>query len=168
MEVLEAIRTRRSIRKYKSEPVPEEELEKILDAGRWAPSASNSQPWKFIVLRDAEMRESVAQLLPVGKFLAGAPVGIAIVSDRRESPRSVEDGSLATYSMLLAAHSLGLGACWLAPSFNEGKLKELLGIPESKTLIMGIAIGYPAPEALANTCPRNREPLTSFTQWHGF
>lgn len=143
MEVLEAIRTRRSIRKYKRDPVPEEELEKILDAGRWAPSASNSQPWNFIVLSDSKVRESVAQLLPVGKFLAGAPLGIAVVSDPRLSSRAVEDGSLATYGMLLAAHALGLGACWLAPSFNEGKLKEMLGIPQEARLISVISVGYP-------------------------
>lgn len=158
MEVLEAIRTRRSIRKYKSKPVPEEELVKILDAGRWAPSASNSQPWKFIVLRDAKVRENVAQLLPVGKFLAEAPLGIAVVSDRRESPRAVEDGSLATYSMLLAAHSLGLGACWLAPSFNENELKELLGIPQEARLISVISVGYPD-----EACSMTRKELEDIT-----
>ncbi len=164
MEILEPIRTRRSIRKYKSEPVPEGELEKILNAGRWAPSASNSQPWKFIVLRDAEVRESVAQLLPLGKFLAGAPLGIAIVSDRRESPRTVEDGSLATYSMLLAAHSLGLGTCWLAPSVNEGKLKELLGIPEEARLISVISVGYPDE---ARTMTRKELEDITFTNRYG-
>jgi len=143
MEVLEAIKTRRSIRKYKKAPVPEEELEKILDAGRWAPSANNSQPWQFIVLSDSEVRERVAKLLPRGKFLAQAPLGIAIVADPRVSPRPVEDGSLATYSMLLAAHSLGLGGCWLAPSVNEEKVKEMLGIPKEERLISVISIGYP-------------------------
>ena len=158
MEVLEAIRTRRSIRKYKRAPVPAEELEKILDAGRWVPSANNSQPWKFIVLSDSKVRERVAQLLPVGKFLAGAPLGIAVVSDPRLSSRAVEDGSLAAYSMLLAAHSLGLGACWLAPSFNEDKLKEMLGIPQEARLISVISVGYPD-----ETRSMTREELSDIT-----
>ena len=143
MEVLDVIRTRRSIRKYKKDPVPEEDLGKILDAGRWAPSASNSQPCTFIVLSDPKVRAEVAELLPKGKFLAGAPLGIAVVSDRRLTTCVVQDGSLAVYSMLLAAHSLGLGACWLAPSVNEDILKVLLGIPEEARLISVISIGYP-------------------------
>jgi len=143
MEVLAAIRTRRSIRKYKKDAVPEAELEKILNAGRWAPSASNSQPCTFIVLRDDSVRESVAELLPKGKFLAQAPLGIAVVSDRRLSSCAVQDGSLATYSMLLAAHSLGLGACWLAPSVNEEALKAMLGIPQEARLISVVSLGYP-------------------------
>ncbi len=143
MEVLAAIETRRSIRKYKGDPVPEEELEKILDAGRWAPSANNSQPCSFIVLSDPKAREEVAELLPKGKFLVGAPLGIAVVSDRRVSTCAVQDGSLAAYSMLLAAHSLGLGACWLAPSANEDIIKVQLGIPEEARLICVISVGYP-------------------------
>jgi nitroreductase len=143
MDVLAAIRTRRSIRKYQKDPVPEAELEEILDAGRWAPSGSNLQPCTFIVLNDPKVREEVAGLLPLGKFLNEAPLGIAVVSDRRLSSTAVQDGSIAAYSMLLAAHSLGLGACWLAPSVNEDILKVLLGIPGEARLICVISLGYP-------------------------
>jgi nitroreductase len=142
MEVLQAIRTRRSIRKYKADPVPEEEVEKILDAGRWAASANNSQPWKFIVLSDAELKARVAGALRWGRFLTEAPLGVAVAVHSRASSHPVEDGSLAAYAMLLAAHSLGLGGCWINPSANEEKVKEMLGIPNEYGLIAVMSIGY--------------------------
>jgi len=144
MEVLQAIKTRRSIRKYKKDPVPQEELEKVLDAGRWAPSASNLQPWKFIVISDLEVKERVAKSLAWGIFLAEAPMGIAVVADPGASSHPVEDGSIAAYSMLLAAHAVGLGGCWLNPSTSEEEVKEILGIPKEHRLISVISIGYPA------------------------
>ena len=144
MEVLEAIGTRRSIRRYKPDPVPEEALEKILEAGRWAPSASNAQPWKFIVISDPEVRRMVGSLFLFGWFLAEAPVGIAIVVDPRGSSCPVQDGTLATYAMMMAAHSLGLGTCWINPSANEDRVQELLGIPQDKKIICVISLGYPA------------------------
>lgn len=150
MEVLQAIKTRRSIRKYRNDPVPQEELEKILDAGRWAPSASNLQPWKFIVLSDFEVKERVAKLLTWGIFLDEAPMGIAVVADPGVSNHPVEDGSIAAYSMLLAAHAVGLGGCWLNPSAVEEEVKETLGIPKGERLISVISIGYPA-EAPSST-----------------
>lgn len=144
MEVLEAIRTRRSIRIYKPDPVPEEILEKILEAGRWAPSASNAQPWKFIVFSDPELRRMVGSLFLYGWFLAEAPLGILVVVDPRGSSCPVQDGTLAVYSMLLAAHSLGLGTCWINPSANEDRVKEMFNIPGDKRIICAISLGYPA------------------------
>lgn len=158
MEVLQAIKTRRSIRKYKRDPVSEEELQKILDAGRWAPSANNSQPWKFIVLSDFELKARVARALTWGRFLSEAPLGVAVVVHPRTSSHPVEDGSLAAYSMLLAAHSLGLGGCWINPSANEEKVKEMLGIPNEQRLISVISIGY-ADEAPSKT-RRELEDIT--------
>jgi len=143
MDALEAIKTRRSIRRYKKTPVPGEKLEKILEAGRWSPSARNSQPWKFIVLSDLQVRERVAKLLAFGKFLTEAPLGIAVVVDPAISSHPAEDGALAAYSMLLAAHALGLGGCWINPSLSEEELKETLGIPRGERLISVISIGYP-------------------------
>ncbi|MDI6810706.1 MAG: nitroreductase family protein [archaeon] len=81
MEMLELIKTRRSIRRYKKESVPEDSVKQILEAGRWAPSASNSQPWEFIILRDGKIKEEVAKATTYGKFLADAPLGIAVVID---------------------------------------------------------------------------------------
>jgi len=146
MDVLEAIKTRRSIRKYEKRPVPEELLEKILEAGRWAPSANNAQPWNFIVLRDEGIRRELARVSTYGKFLAEAPLGIAVVIDPHASTHPVADGAIATQNMLLAAHALGLGACYIGSygSVYEEKAKKILGIPENKRLLSLISVGFPA------------------------
>lgn len=147
MEVFEAIKGRRSIRTYKKDPVPEDLIVKILDAGRWAPSAGNRQPWSFIVLKDEEVKRRVAEVTTYGIFLADAPLGIVVVIDSQASPRSggVEDGAIATQNMLLAAHALGLGACWIG-SYNstyEERVKEILEIPKNRRVLSMISIGYP-------------------------
>ena len=146
MDALESIRTRRSIRRYRRNPVPEDMVVKILEAGRWAPSASNSQPWNFIVLNDEEVRRSVASVTKYGRFLADAPIGVAVVIDPKASTRPVEDGAIATQNMLLAAHALGLGACWIGSygSAHEERAKEILSIPREKRLLSIISIGFPA------------------------
>jgi nitroreductase len=146
MEVLKAIRTRRSIRNYERRPVPEESVGKILEAGRWAPSASNSQPWNFIVLRDEGVRREVARAATYGRFLADAPLGIAVVTDPAASTHPVEDGAIATQNMILAAHALGLGTCWIGSygSTYEERVKEILGIPKGKRLLSIISVGFPA------------------------
>ena len=146
MDILEVIKARRSIRKYKAGPVSEEEINKILEAGRWAPSADNSQPWGFIVLRSQEVREKLADILTWGSFLSGAPLGIVVSVDPGVSSHHVEDGAAATQNMLLEAHSLGLGACWLAiyGEEYEASAKKLLNVPEKERLVCAIAIGHPA------------------------
>jgi nitroreductase len=146
MDILEVIETRRSIRKYKPEPVSEDEINKILQAGRWAPSAANSQPWKFIVIRSKEMRGNLADALPTGRFISDAPLGIAVVINPRASTRPIEDGAAATQNMLLEAHSLGLGACWIGTygTEKEERGKKVLDIPEEERLLSVIAIGRPA------------------------
>lgn len=142
MEVLEAIKTRRSIRRFRSDPVPEEVLGQILDAGRWAPSAKNSQSWKFIVIKDLKVITDVAEVLRWGRFLPQAPVTVAVVVDPRLTPHPMEDGTLAAYSMLLAVHALGLGGCWVDPSYREEIIAPMLGISGEEKLICLIPIGY--------------------------
>ncbi len=146
MEVFEAIKGRRSIRKYTKESIPEDFIVKILDAGRWAPSASNRQPWSFMILKDGEVRRRVAEATTYGKFLADAPLGIVVVVDPQASTHPVEDGAIASQNMLLAAHALGLGACWIGAynSFYEEKIKTILSIPKNKRLLSIISIGFPA------------------------
>jgi len=143
MEVLEAIRTRRSIRQYKNEPIPPDMIEKLLEAGRWAPSAGNSQPWEFIVFTDAEIRKKISRSFIFGRYLADAPLGIAVVVDPLRTACAIQDGTLATYAIWLAAHDLGLGACWINPNISGG-IKKILGIPTMKKLICILSIGYPA------------------------
>jgi len=146
MDVLEAIRERRSIRQYQLEALPEEKLTQVLEAGRWAPSAGNSQPWKFVVIRDEDVRKRLADMAPFGRFIAEAPVGIAVIIDPQGSSHPVEDGAAATENMLLAAHALGLGACWIGSygSDYEGRAKEVLGIPRDRRILSLISLGYAA------------------------
>ena len=133
MDILEVIKTRRSIRRYKSAPISEEEIDKILEAGRWAPSADNSQPWRFIALRSQEVRNKLADMLTWGRFLSQAPLGIVVTVNPRASSHHMEDGAAATQNILLEAHSLGLGACWLGIHPREKRkeaLRKLLHLPK--------------------------------------
>ena len=134
MDILEVIQTRRSIRKHKPESISEDELNKILEAGRWAPSAGSSQPWKFIVIQSKEIRKNLADALPTGRFISDAPLGIAVVINHGASTRPVEDGAAATQNMLLEAHSLGLGACWIGTygTEKEERGKKVLDIQKRR------------------------------------
>jgi nitroreductase len=166
MDILDVIRTRRSIRRYTADPVSEEDLGKILEAGRWAPSADNSQPCTFVVLRSQEVRKKLAAVLAWGGFLSQATLGIAVVIDETASTHAGEDGAAATQNMLLEAHSLGLGACWIGTyrSPYETSAKKVLKVPEDKRLLSVIAIGYPA-----ETADSTRTPLAGlvFTDQYG-
>jgi nitroreductase len=146
MDILEAIRDRRSIRSYHREDVPDEKLMQVLEAGRWAPSAHNSQCRKFIVVRNEKARKELARIATYGSFLAEAPVAIALVIDPSLSNHPVEDGAAATQNMLLAAHALGLGSCWIGSygSGYEDSAKLILGIPDDKRLLSLISLGYAA------------------------
>jgi nitroreductase len=150
MDALEAILTRRSIRAYTSQPIPEALIKELLEAAMSAPSASNQQPWQFIVLTDRQRLETLADVLPYGKMLHQAPLGIVICGDlSREKSTGywVQDCSAATQNLLLAAHARGLGAVWLGVYPREERVREvrqLFGIPETVIPLCGIAIGYPA------------------------
>lgn len=146
VDFIELIKSRRSVRRFRPDPVPDELVRKLLEAGHWAPSANNSQPWRFILLKSAEARRKVAEVASWGSFLAEAPLGIAVVVDPRASSHPVEDGAAATQNILLAAHALGLGACWIGSygSAWEGEAKRVLGVPEGLRLLSVIAVGYPA------------------------
>lgn len=142
MDVFEAIQRRHSVRAYESKPIPEEKLVKILEAGRLAPSASNIQPWHFIVVRDEEKRRRLARAR-WAKFLAEAPVVIVGCGDRRASPKwFMVDVAIAMQNMVLTATSEGLGTCWVG-SFNEVEVRELLKIPERYEVVALLAVGYP-------------------------
>jgi nitroreductase len=166
MDVLDVITTRRSIRRYTQDPIPEADINRILEAGRWAPSADNSQPWILIVLRSPEMRRKLADTLPWGGFLSQAALGVAVVVDEKVSTHAVEDGAAATQNMLLEAHSVGVGACWIGTygSGHEVAAKKVLKVPAGKRLLSVIAIGYPA-----ETAHSTRKPLAElvFTDQYG-
>jgi nitroreductase len=150
METLEAIHTRRSIREYTSQPVPEELVQELLAAAMQAPSAGNEQPWHFIVVTDRTQLAALADALPFGKMLTTAPLGIVVCADLSlEKYRGywVQDCSNATLSLLLAAHDHGLGAVWVGVYPVEdrvAKLKQVLGLPEQVMPLAVVPLGYPA------------------------
>jgi len=140
--VFEAVQARRSVRAYQSTPVPKEKLLQVLEAGRLAPSASNIQPWHFIVVTDAEKRERLAQGM-FSKFLKEAPVVIVGCGDQRASPKwFMVDVAIAMQNMVLTATSMGLGTCWVG-SFEENQVRQLLKIPENYRVVALLALGYP-------------------------
>ncbi len=148
MDTLEALFTRRSIRKYTDEPVSEEMLHTLLKAGMYAPSANNRQPWHFVVIRDRSLLEEITTIHPHAQMLKQAPLAIAVCADTTRSPRYwALDCSAATQNILLAAHALGLGAVWLAVYPNPTRvpaMSKLLHLPEHVTPVTLIAVGHPA------------------------
>jgi nitroreductase len=142
MELLEAIRTRRAIRKFKPDPVPPGLIEKMLEAARWAPSSVNSQPCEFIVVTNPETRARISRAFVLGPFIKDAPLTIVVAADRLKSTLPAQDGAIAAYAIWLAAHGLGLGACWVNPTIQFG-IKRILGVPFNKKLVAVMAIGYP-------------------------
>ncbi len=141
MNTFKAIQKRRSIRSYTGEPIPHEDLEKIVDAGRLAPSGNNKQPWHFIVVTN---KAAIQQLSIAAEWSANAGAMIVVVMDTT-SKYWVEDGSAAVENMLLAATALGYGSCWLEGNAipHEESFKELLNIPKPLKLLTLIPIGVP-------------------------
>jgi nitroreductase len=116
METLEAIKTRRSVRVFLKKPVEWEKILVILDAGRWAPSGLNNQPWKFRIIDDSDEKSQMAEQTRYGDMLRNAPVSIAIFLDTKESyerTKDVQAVGACVQNMLLAAHDQGIGACWI-------------------------------------------------------
>lgn len=150
MEALEAIFTRRSIRKYKSEPVTKEEVETLLRAAMAAPSSRNKQPWRFIVIDDRNILDSIPRFHEYAKMLHEAQVAILVCGDRSVQPLDgylALDCAAATQNILLAAHAMGLGAVWVASYPREERMKgfaEVCGLPEHIVPIALVSIGRPA------------------------
>ena len=141
-KLLEFIKTRRSIRSYERTEIPEEVLEMILEAGRWTPSASNRQPWEFIVIKDKDILKDIATNAMYGNFVKRAPIAVAIVGKKEISPNwYVIDTSLVSMNMMLMAWSLGIGTCWIG-SMDRKKAKELLSLTEDDYLLTILPFGY--------------------------
>ena len=142
MDVFEAVKERSSVRAYTDQPVPREKLEKILEAGRLAPSARNTQPWHFIVVTDKEKRKILAKGR-YAKFLAQASVVIVALGDKEASSDwYAVDVSLAAENMILTAQSEGLGTCCVG-SFDEKEVRHTVKAPENYKVILMLAVGYP-------------------------
>ncbi len=140
MEVLEAIRTRRSIRSFKDREISEEDAGKILEAARLAPSAGNKQPWIFIYVRDPQVLRMVKNCSP--GFYADATAAIVIGVDKKDEQRGTLDACFAAENILLTAHALGIGSCPIV-SFNSDAVRKIVDAPESWQPILVISLGYP-------------------------
>jgi nitroreductase len=149
LDVLELLKNRRSIRKYSETPVEQEKIEKCLEAARWAPSASNKQPWEFIIVKQKATREELANLHPYAKFVSESPLIFIPLTNPVIHPKYHQsDTALATLRFMLMAYSLDLGTCWagvIGTTF-ELNIKKLLNIPEHLNVLALVAVGYPAQE----------------------
>ena len=143
-ELLNFLISRRSIRRFKPDPVPDELILKILDVARYAPSARNSQPWVFIVVKDPEVKKRLANVHLWAKPLENAPVGIVIACSTELSPESYQvDCANATMQIMLAAHALGLGTVWLQTLRNINEIQGIVGLPKNYVPVAMLALGYP-------------------------
>jgi nitroreductase len=170
MEVYEAIRSRRSVRRWADRPIPDEVLRRVLEAGRLAPSARNLQEWKFLVVRAPELRAGLADAAKGQAFVGEAPaviVGCAVETDHVMTCGQLcypIDVAIALDHMTLAAAAEGLGTCWIG-AFHEDKVKAVLGIPDEVRVVSLLPIGYPGGELPA----RPRKPfdeIVLFDRWH--
>lgn len=149
MDIIEAIMTRHSVRKYKAKPVSDELITQLLQAAMAAPSAANEQPWQFVVIRDHNLLDQVPTFHAHSHMLRQAAVGILVCEDPSlevYTGRGQLDCANATENMLLAAHALGLGAVWVGIYPVEERIagmRKLLGIPASVIPIALVSIGYP-------------------------
>jgi len=181
METLEAIKSRRSIRKFSDQPVEPEKLQAVLEAVQQAPSWSNRQCWSMVVVQDQEVRNRISELSfvesffatygyksnPAQKGLAQAPIVLVACADPQQSgdlrgeQYYMADLGIATQNLMLAAHDLGLGSVFVGV-FDEEQLKVLLGIPAHIRIVGLFPLGYPATEAKGGP---PRKPLSEFVHY---
>jgi len=150
MDAMNAILSRRSIRKYTAQAVSDETITELLEAAMSAPSAGNEQPWRFLVIKDRETLNEIPRFHPYSRMLDHAPVAILVCGDKRLEKYEgywVQDCSAATQNILIAVQAKGLGAVWLGIYPLEERVAEfrkLLDIPDSVIPFALISIGYPA------------------------
>ncbi|MFX1280587.1 MAG: nitroreductase family protein [Promethearchaeota archaeon] len=161
-EQIKLLKGRRSIRSYKSKPIDDEILTKILEATRWCMSARNRQPWTFYVIRNKDLIKTIAKECTTGPFASEAPVLIAIVGDKDFSPNwYLHDTCFVSLQLALAAWSYGIGTCWIG-RINRDNVKELLNLKESDDLLTILPLGYPKGEIPE---PRPRKSLEEIAKY---
>jgi nitroreductase len=157
---LDLIRQRRSVRKYTSKPIDKETRDKLIEAALRAPSSRSFNPWRFVVIDDPALLEKLSRSKPHGaSFLKNAPLGIVVCADAAASDVCVEDASIASVFIHLAAASLGLGSCWIQIRKRDhdrdlsadAYIKGLLDAPDNLMIESIIAIGYPDEEKQGHT-----------------
>jgi nitroreductase len=162
MNVLEAIRTRRAVRLFAEQPVPDDVIEAILDAGRRSQSSKNTQPWRFVVVQNRDTLQALSRMGDYAGHLAGAAFAVVLIGLREDRSNHFDLGQAAAL-LQLAAWDVGVGSC-IATIYTPDKAKELLGIPAEMTCYTAISFGYPSPE---HTPARlgGRKPLQDVVRW---
>ena len=168
MEAYEALVTRRSIRTYTPQTISDNLIKQLLEAAMSAPSASNRQPWHFVIVVKRPTLDTLADLLPFGKMLKQAPLAMIVCGDLGIQPESywVQDCSAATQNILLAAHAKGLGAVWLGVYPREEQVAEIrkrFGLPEHVVSLCVLSIGYPAEPS--GRVDRYQEARVHYNTW---
>jgi nitroreductase len=174
MDMVELIKSRRAVRSFNPREVDEQTIEKILEAGRYAPSPQNSQPWHFTLIRNKESLKHLASAAKHAGFLSNAPL-LIIVTVNREAPiddwliqhnQHIYSGAAAMQNMWLAACSLDIGCCWV--TLDEKTTRKLLIIPEEQALIGAFALGYSDDNVCKPHEEGDRTPLASMTSFEQF
>ncbi|UCH03787.1 MAG: nitroreductase family protein [Candidatus Thorarchaeota archaeon] len=173
-ECITALLSRRSVRKFKDESVPETDLERILEAGFSAPSAGNRQPWRVVVVRNEGTRNRLSRAAYDQEFIAEAPVVLvvcAVPSESAERYRErgrtlyvLQDTAALTENILLAAHIIGYGACWIG-AFDEDLARSVVSVPDDMRPVAIIPIGKPSRPAPGR---RSRRALSEVVVWESF
>jgi len=169
MEFYDVVKTRRSIRSYRADTVPQASLERVLEAARVAPSGSNRQPWRFYVVKDEGRRRRVAEACRGQMWVAEAPIVIVAVGWNIPFNRGgymgemgfIMDVSIAFTHLVLAARAEGLGTCWIG-DFDESRVKAALGLPMDPRVVAFTPLGYPDKQGF--TANANRKPLDEITE----
>lgn len=166
LDVFEAIKGRRSIRTFTSEEASEEEVERLIDAARMAPSAGNIQSWEFVIVRDAEIKRRLSVAALDQRFIEEAPVVIVVCANETRSGWSygsrgvtlycLQDTAAAIQNILLAAYALGLGTCWVG-AFHEEEVRRLLNAPRGFRPVAIVPVGHPAEKPIARSKRSLRE-----------
>jgi nitroreductase len=164
MDALTVIKTRRSVRAFTDKVIPRDVLEDIVDCGRLAATARNEQPWEFVVVTDAKMRATIADLSEYGKFIAQASACIVVIC--KDGRYFLEDGSAASQNILLGAWAHGVGSCWVAGDKKPyaEDVRKALGVPDGYRVISMIALGYPQ----APPVSRPKRDLTEVLHWESW
>jgi nitroreductase len=170
MEVYEAIRTRKSVRAFLARAVPDELLRRVLEAARAAPSARNAQEWRFVAVREPGTREKLALEAARQPFIGTAPVLLACCAEtdgrimRCGQPAYPIDVAIAMDHLTLAAAAEGLGTCWIG-SFDEARVKEILGIPSPVRVVQLMPLGYPADPSAVSKSRLGLDTLMHYERW---
>lgn len=166
MDVYEAIRLRKSVRSYQDKPIEDDKLNRVLEAMRLAPSASNRQEWRFVVVQDKETKKRLAVAANNQAFLADAAAVLVCCADSSDHmmPCGIKsfsvDVSIAIDHLTLAAVAEGLGTCWIG-AFDPEKVKEILGIPKEVVIVELMPLGYPTD---ASQKEKSRKPLSEIVR----